>query len=177
MRHVVSLILLTTVLLTACTPPVAPVMPSPQPKAPLAPPPATDSPALDEEASEDAAGRADEADKADGAVIIYERSGGVAGETDRWAVYPDGRIVSSDSQDQQVTEQEVSELLDEIEALGFFEMQGSYGPLDACCDRFIYRITVLRGDEMKTVHAVEGESGTPQEFWRIAELIKTLAVE
>lgn len=173
MRHaVLLLVLLMTVLFTACTPALVPAKPSPRSNfSPVSPLPATVPPAPDEESGEDTAG------KTGGAVIVYERSGGLAGVSDRWAVYPDGRVVSSEGQERWVTEQEVTELLDEIEALGFFEMQGSYGPLDACCDRFTYRITVVRGDEAKTVRAVEAEPDIPQEFWRVAELIRHLGQE
>lgn len=171
MRHAV-LILLMTVLLTACTPAVVPATPSPRSNSPLAsPPPTTVPPALDEESGKDTAG------KPGGAVIVYERSGGLAGVSDRRAVYPDGRIVSSEGQERWGTEQEVAELLDEVEALGFFEMQDAYGPLNACCDRFIYQITILRGDKAKTVRVVEAEPDIPQEFWRVAELIQNLATE
>ncbi len=95
------------------------------------------------------------------AVIVYRRSGGFAGISEQWRIYPDGKIVNGDGRGFRVPEERVKELLLTIEALGFFEMPDSLGPLDACCDRFIHEITVRRGDEVKKVATVDADPMLP----------------
>jgi len=111
------------------------------------------------------------------AVIIYQRSGGFAGIHEQWTVYPDGRIVAGDGREWRVTPQQVEQLLAEIEALGFFEMKGRYMPLNTCCDRFIYEITVHRGNSVKTVRTIDAAPDTPPELWRIIDEISRLVSE
>ncbi|RPI86911.1 MAG: hypothetical protein EHM41_06870, partial [Chloroflexi bacterium] len=49
------------------------------------------------------------------AVIVYERSGGFAGQTDSYQVYADGRIVSGKGEERSVTPEEVEAALGAIE--------------------------------------------------------------
>ncbi len=108
------------------------------------------------------------------AAIIYKRSGGFAGVHEQWTVYPDGRIVAGDGRQWRVTPEQVEQLLAEIEALGFFEMSGRYMPLNMCCDRFAYEITVRRGDTVKTITTIDAAPDTPPELWRVIDEINRL---
>ena len=89
-------------------------------------------------------------------------------------MYPDGRIVSDEGNEQQVQAEKVAALLAEIEALGFLEMRHSYGPLDACCDCFTCQVTIRSGDSIKTVRTVGAAPDTPPELWRVIEQIQRL---
>jgi hypothetical protein len=110
------------------------------------------------------------------AVIIYRRSGGFAGVHEQWTVCPDGQIVTADGREWQVTPEQVEQLLAEIEALGFFEMNNRYMPLDTCCDRFTYEITVRRGDTVKTITTIDAAPDTPPELWRVIDEISRLVL-
>jgi len=111
------------------------------------------------------------------AVIVYQRSGGFAGVHEQWTVYPDGRITASDGREWQVAPERVEQLLADIEALGFFEMSGRYMPLNTCCDRFTYEITVRSGDRVHTATTIDAASNTPAELWRVIDEISRLVTD
>ena len=108
------------------------------------------------------------------AVIILRRSGGLAGVSDEWTIYADGRIVAGDQTEQQVTPDQVSLLLAGIEALGFFDLEDSYGRGSTCNDCFTYELTVRSGEQVKTVTAVDGAADTPAELLQIVQMITGL---
>lgn len=108
------------------------------------------------------------------AVIIYQRSGGFAGIHEQWTIYPDGRIMAGDGREWRVTPEQVERLLTEIEALGFFEMEGRYMPLNTCCDRFTYEITVRHGDTVNTVTTIDAALDAPPELWCVINVINDL---
>jgi hypothetical protein len=111
------------------------------------------------------------------AVIVYQRSGGFAGVHEQWTVYPDGRITASDGREWQVAPERVEQLLADIEALGFFEMSGRYMPLNTCCDRFTYEITVRSGDRVHTATTIDAAPNTPAELWRVIDEISHLVTD
>ena len=111
------------------------------------------------------------------AVITYQRSGGFAGVHEQWTIYPDGRITASDGREWQVAPERVEQLLADIEALGFFEMSGRYMPLNTCCDRFTYEITVRSGDKVHTATTIDAAPNTPAELWRVIDEISRLVTD
>lgn len=184
MRYLLIGTIVTILLLTACgpavTPETAPTLPPAAPTtnltqttfdSPLLPEvtplsPMAESPTPIEPEDTDK-GRAVMGD----AVIIYQRSGGFAGVHEQWTVYPDGRIVATDGREWQVTPEQVEQLLAEIEALGFFEMNSRYMPLNTCCDRFTYEITVHHGDRVNTVTTIDAAPDAPPELWHVIDEI------
>jgi len=113
-------------------------------------------------------------DKLGGAVIIYERSGGLTGISEQWTVYPDGRITSEQGPEYRVSPERISSLLSEIESLGFFVMSEASGRFSPCRDCFTYRITVSHEGQVRTVMAMDAAADTPAEFWQILERIREL---
>ena len=109
-----------------------------------------------------------------GAVIVYQRSGGIAGTTEQWSIYPDGQITFDNGREWQVAADEVQQLLSDIVALGFFEMSDRYVPLNTCCDRFRHEITVRYGSEVKRVSTIDAASNAPAELWHVIERISRL---
>ena len=108
-----------------------------------------------------------------GAVIVYERSGGNDCVDDVWSIYPDGRIAGVSGSKQAsatVTAEEVSAMLKDIDAQGFFKLVSTKHT--ACRECFTYHITVKDGDRVLTVAAVDGGTDTPTEFWQIYARIK-----
>ena len=98
----------------------------------------------------------------EGVVIKFSRSGGFAGRTETFLIYEDGRIVGDQGQERQVTPEQVTTLLQQIEANGFFNLAGSYLPRDTCCDRFIYQITVHQAGQVSTVVTIDGAENQPE---------------
>src|SRR3990170_256215 len=50
-------------------------------------------------------------DKTGTAAIVYERNGGLAGISEEWTIYPDGRILSDQGEEYLVSPERVSSLL------------------------------------------------------------------
>ncbi len=102
-----------------------------------------------------------------GLLLVYERSGGIAGVQQVYEIYADGRIVAKDDRQganttMQVDAESVKELVMAIERAGFFELKGSYLPLNKCCDRMTHRITIYRNGEAKTVTTMDGVENPPE---------------
>lgn len=106
-----------------------------------------------------AAGRDPEkAPELDGAVLMYERYGGLAGIRPQeyvWRLYADGRITSSDGRSWDVPPAEIADLVDAILALGFADLDASYVPENTCCDRVTHVITLQVGDDVRQVTTLD----------------------
>jgi galactofuranose transport system permease protein len=113
-----------------------------------------------------------------GAVITYERNGGVRCIDELYAIYPDGRITADNGEQQltkQITPAEVDHLLSDINNLGWFtdDMYTTYHePCGAC---FSYSTTVSYNGQTKTVNAVDGGTDAPANYWQMSGEI-TVAV-
>ncbi len=110
-------------------------------------------------------------------IIVYERSGGYAGLTDRWEIYADGRITYDNGNNRvmewQADPADVTQLHAEIIALDFFALESNYVPKNACCDLFTYSITVTDGTQTHTTTTVDQEPSTPDSFWVILDMVDT----
>ena len=110
----------------------------------------------------------------DDAVIVYEWIKGMKGIGPSkyvWRMYPDGRIISSDGRSWQVDPEEIVALQDEINNLGFFEVEKSDSTDEGvCCDNATYVLTVLNGDQVFKATAVEN-SPAPAAVTNSAEII------
>jgi hypothetical protein len=102
-----------------------------------------------------------------GLLLVYERSGGLAGVQQVYEIYADGRVVAKDDRQSanatmQADAESVKELIMAIERAGFFDLKESYLPLNKCCDRMTYRITIYRNGEAKTVTTMDGVENPPE---------------
>lgn len=135
----------------------------------------TDPPKLTEEAPKPTA--PDSAEPA----IIYERSGGFAGLTDRWQIYSDGRITYNNGNNRvmewQAEPADVAQLHEEIVAADFFALESSYVPKNACCDLFTYSLTVTNGTQTLTTSTVDQEPSTPDNLWMTLEFVQTFIMD
>lgn len=170
MRHVMLIsVLFAVIMLTACTPIPVPV------RRPFEQSPLDTSPL----ATAGAPGTADatrEKGEAGSAVIIYERYGGLAGIFERWAIYLDGRVMTSDGHEWQLEPKQVEQLLSDIEALGFFELDDAYIPDNTCCDRLTHKLTVRRGDRVHTVTTMDAAPNAPQALWQSIDIMGRLII-
>ena len=112
------------------------------------------------------------------AVIVYKRSGGIAGLDEMWTIFPDGNVTfAAHAQGEgpemmyQVDAAEVTDLLDNLETLGFFTLTGNYKPLDTCCDRITYEIEARSGDLINHVVTLDAAPGTPPELWQAIDAL------
>ncbi|MDT8306486.1 MAG: hypothetical protein RRC07_11160 [Anaerolineae bacterium] len=114
------------------------------------------------------------------AVVIFEQSGGFAGETVTYRVYRDG-VVEKESDGSGVgtvaaavitDTAAVEELLADLEDAGFFELEEDQMPADPCCDRFNYMLTATSGTQSNTIRTVEGTEGLPSAVWESIELVE-----
>jgi hypothetical protein len=112
----------------------------------------------------------------DSAIIIFRRSGGIAGVDELWKIYPDGRIEGPKNQQQQVEPTKVQALLEMIQSAGFFELDDSYLARNNCCDRFTYEVTVQVEDKIKTVTAGEASPAQPEQLTKVIGAINRLLI-
>ena len=109
-----------------------------------------------------------------GAVIAYERNGGLKCIDELYAIYPDGRITGDNGTqkiEKQKTSAEVDKLLSEINDLGWFTdnmYSTSHIPCGAC---YTYYTSVLYKGKAKTVEAVDGGVDAPPNYWVMTALL------
>lgn len=94
-------------------------------------------------------------------VIVLERSGGIAGGTEKWTVYADGRVVSDKNLETRINTADLTKLLSKIQDLGFFDMPDQTKVMSKCNDCFIYTLTINHNGKSKSATIVEGDSNTP----------------
>ena len=103
--------------------------------------------------------------------VVFKRSGGFAGLDEEWRLYADGRLTLNGEPKGNLTAEQTRQLVSQIEDMGFFELESSYLPLNTCCDRFSYALTVIMDDKSYTVRTMDGAEDTPAEFWEILKLV------
>ncbi len=108
------------------------------------------------------------------ALIALHRSGGFAGVDEQWLIYADGRIEGPEGVQQQVEPEQVQALLETITTNEFFALDDSYVPLDSCCDRFSYELTVRLDNNQKTVRTVDDAPDQPQQLTQILNAVNVL---
>jgi hypothetical protein len=79
--------------------------------------------------------------------LVYTRSGGIAGKTNTWTIYADGRIQADNATKYQATTEETSALLNQIPLQAFIEQ--SQAPLDQVCPDCI-TASLLYNDGIQT---------------------------
>jgi hypothetical protein len=121
--------------------------------------------------------------KASGVVIIVQRSGGVAGVTDQWSFYADGKIVKDNADqgkpndERTVDSAQVTALLDALKAAGFFDMKisSSIGNLNNCKDCFTYQLTAISDGKTNTITIQEGAAGASEAIVKVIDQLIVLA--
>jgi hypothetical protein len=111
------------------------------------------------------------------AVLVYHRSGGIAGIDEVWTVYADGSITNTSGALWQAPQEQVEALLQTIDGLGFFDMDASYLPKDVCCDRFSYELSVQYEGQAHQVVTMDGTETTPEAFWKILDEVQRFVDE
>lgn len=97
-------------------------------------------------------------------IIVYERSGGIAGRRDTWRFYSDGRIeaLSADkpARELELPASTVQAAFDTLSAK-LADLEDSYLPLNECCDLYTYRLTIIQTSKVKSVVTMDGATRPP----------------
>jgi hypothetical protein len=97
----------------------------------------------------------------EGAVIVFRRDGGIAGVSEEWTIFPDGRIEDGQGNTFEIEPEAVTTMLTAIEASGFMELDNSQPLQNICCDRFVYTLAVRLDDNVHTMQTVDGAENVP----------------
>ncbi|HEX6384355.1 MAG TPA: protealysin inhibitor emfourin [Anaerolineae bacterium] len=127
----------------------------------------------------DLAGPADRGEPGE-AAVVFQRSGGIGGESSEWEIFPSGRVIQligPPEQEQtavewEVAAEEVQELVDNLAALGFFDLTGDYMPDEPCPDCFTYRLTVRSDGRTNTIETADAAPSVPEAAWESFRLVE-----
>lgn len=111
---------------------------------------------------------------ADIPMIVLERSGGLAGITEKWSFYSDGRVVSDKRGEQKMDPAQIKVLVDELISQKFSSLPESSGPVNNCNDCYQYSITMNVNGTSKTITAVEGAPSTSADVMKVVDAINNL---
>lgn len=89
-------------------------------------------------------------------LITYERAIVSTGIHEQWMIYEDGTVLKDDGVKTVLPVEAVAELMAQIEAAGFFELEDVYLPENPQPDRPLYALSVRREGGFKTVVTIEG---------------------
>jgi hypothetical protein len=107
----------------------------------------------------------------EGAVITYERNGGLHCIDEVYAFFTDGRIIADNGTEiieASTTPEKVDKLLTNINNMGWFtdNMYSTYHkPCDQC---FHYNTTVVFAGQTKAIEAVDGGTDAPAKYWQMS---------
>jgi len=110
-------------------------------------------------------------------VIVFKRSGGLAGISEEWRFYEDGLVTSLTGLIWQLDPQEVSQQVEELKAWGFFELESEYFPENTCCDRYLYSIIVKQDEQEHRVDTMDGLEEMPHSLWIVLQSMNTFINE
>ena len=94
-----------------------------------------------------------------GAAVVVQRSGGIAGTSDQWAIFPDGRVMVGRTNEFRVLPAAVTGLMASIERRGFYSVE--LGRPVPCPDCYTYTITASSGGRVHSVSWVDGQKDVP----------------
>lgn len=152
-----SLLILVAIVLAACAgaAPAPSTSPASTVQAPVVSPAATPT-ALSEPATATPASTDGRVAVFPNTIIVYQREGGFAGRSDKWTIYPTGRVVAGDGTEWQVPAERVAPLFALVESPGFEDLNEKYPVASACADCYVHTLTVYGQGEPKTVTFVDG---------------------
>ena len=108
-------------------------------------------------------------------IIVYQREGGFTGQSEKWTIYPTGRIVAGDGTEWQVLAEQVAPLFTLVESPGFADLNEKYEPAGACDDCYEHTLTVYGQGEPQTVTFIEGANVPAHLLQMLSEINKAIA--
>lgn len=116
----------------------------------------------------------------EGVALRLSRSGGIAGISETWIVYTDGRVEvrrKADAAAQpagQVDPAAVQAVLAELDRLGFYDLQAEYSAKDACCDLITATLQARSGGREHRVILLQEAEDTPAEALAALQAVQAL---
>jgi len=89
-------------------------------------------------------------------IIVYQREGGLAGDSKQWTFYHTGRIVAGDGTEWQTSADQVKLLFSLAEAPAYWKLNDSYPVASTCADCIVHILTVYQGGKIKKTTITEG---------------------
>jgi hypothetical protein len=113
---------------------------------------------------------------ADKPAIVYRVRGGLTGTSKEWRIYLDGLVCLDGQVSARVSSQKVSDLLDEVASLGFFQLPEKYrADYDKCFQCQVYKVTLRQGAVEKTVEGTDMAKDVPVALRSIIERLNRFA--
>jgi hypothetical protein len=113
----------------------------------------------------------------EGSVIVFTKTGGFAGFNDIWVIYEDGRVTLNGEDKTALTSEEVDTLIEDLDELGFFEMEYLTKPGEFCCDFFEYTLAVQSEDKQNYISFSEGDESLPASIWDALAMMRAVTEE
>lgn len=110
-------------------------------------------------------------------VIVYARTGGIAGISEQWRFLEDGRVFDEQGVEYSVSDSDIANMIEEMDALGFFAWEFEAPRLGSCADCFTYSIAATYDGQSSQVIFLDGQQDVPEEIWSILEAIQDLLEE
>jgi hypothetical protein len=112
----------------------------------------------------------------EGAQINFTVSGGIAGVSDSWSVYGDGRFLATDGSTHSADTNQLSILLKTMDQIDLFELDYTPDPFSSCADCFTYRLTVSYTGRYKELTWRDGDPELPVVLHEVQELVRTFFI-
>lgn len=109
--------------------------------------------------------------------VIFKRTGGIAGLNEEWTIFTDGRIETNTSIAPELSAEQVNQLLNSLDTVGFFTLDNTYLPEDTCCDRFFYEIMAVQETSFHTVTTLENTPDMPEPLQQSLRLVQNILFE
>lgn len=109
-----------------------------------------------------------------GPSIVYTRSGGIAGATVQWTIYPDGRVVTDKGEERRIDPAKAADAFSRIEQLNFFGLGDVSARGPGCPDCFKYTVTVTMGGRTSSITTFDAAPNTPAAVAQVLELVSSL---
>lgn len=94
-------------------------------------------------------------------IIVYERTGGLAGEMNKWTIHETGLIEDREGSRVELAAELVRPIFELVESEAFQQLEPSYGVESRCADCYTHTITVYGDDDPQQVIVVEGAVELP----------------
>ena len=115
-------------------------------------------------------------DKLNDAMIQYEISGGIAGVSDSWTVYGDGRFSPTDGSLLSIDTLKLASLLKDLELDGFFDLKIRIDPFSSCADCFMHKLTISYEGQTNEISWHDGDLNLPVVVHDISEMMTSFLV-
>jgi hypothetical protein len=112
-----------------------------------------------------------------GPLILYHRSGGIAGLDETFQVYADGLITSGDHKNWRVTPADVQRLMDQINQSGFYQVNQAGPFVVPCCDRLTYSLTVNLNGKTHLAQIFDGATDQPAAIQKAIDAVEQFIVK